>query len=320
MSALKNAILSDAQNVDEAPSYRLLEKKIIFPSIYCFLYHWTNTFDFSWGVKTTKAGKDLYKLNIALKPQHWNDMLHESFPTNIQCISVALEHHTVVQDEPNEYDTLGRLHFVTTPLNENALDTQRESNAKNVEDEKKMFAKLMNKLNAQLSSDFPAEEKRGEYFKDLCEYKINMSKYSKFKIADFIKRDGFVVVDIAFGWIIEKTEDTGATQGVTLNLNGYRFRPRDPTVDAAISTSQKRRRETLEKQKEEKKKLIVLTDSEVDDYIVYLKEMQDKAGGRKKLAPEITPETMPSPEIVAGRYEIIDERKSSHYYSCLIIS
>ena len=127
MSDLKNAIPSDAQNVDEAPSYRLLEKKIIFPSIYCFLYHWTNTFDFKWILSPTKNGKDLYKLKITVKPNHFNDVLRESFPTNIQYISVALEYHSLVQDEPSEYDATGRLHFVTTSVHENALDTQKES-------------------------------------------------------------------------------------------------------------------------------------------------------------------------------------------------
>jgi len=216
----------------------------------------------------------------------------------------------------------------------------------------------MNKLNAQLASDFPAESKRGEYFKDLCDYKINMSKYSKFKIADFIKRvDGFVVIDIAFAWMINDFKDDTATQGVTLNLNGYRYKSRDPLVDLAIIGSQKRRRETLQKQKEEKnKKLITLSDSEVDDYIVFLKEQLEKKppveekqsalekkvhsltdeevanfityckekeernSGRKKLAPEMLPETLPPPELVAGRYEIIEverelEKKDPTKYS-----
>jgi len=316
MSDLKNSIPSNAQNMDEVPSYRIVDKKIIFPSIYCFLYHWTNTFDISLYSSPTKGGKPLYKLKIGVKASHWNDVLRESFPTNIQYIAFAVEYHSIVRDEPSEHEPTGRHHFIVTPLHDDNYESAKEENAKHVEEEQKEFAKLINKLNAQLAYDFPAEHKRGEYFKELCEYKINRSKFAKFKLEDYQKREGFVVIDIAFGWIMD--DDDSPTQGITLNLNGYKFKPRDAAADLVIAGSQKRRRETLirkethEKQKELKQqeetsgyRNLTITAEELAGYRAFLEAEKERTAGRKHLAPEMQPETMPPPEVVAGRYEII---------------
>jgi len=42
-------------------------------------------------------------------------------------------------------------------------------------------------------------------------------------------------------------DDDSPTQGVKLNLNGYKLKPRDVAADLAIARSQKRRREPIEK-------------------------------------------------------------------------
>jgi len=166
MSDLKNSIPSNAQNMDESPSYRIVDKKIIFPSIYCFLYHWTNTFDISWYSSPTKGGKPLYKLKISVKPSHWNDVLRESFPTNIQYISFAVEHHSIVRDEPSEYEPTGRHHFIVTPLHDDDYESAKEENAKHVEEEQKEFARLINKLNAQLVTISPQNINAGSILKN----------------------------------------------------------------------------------------------------------------------------------------------------------
>jgi hypothetical protein len=335
-----------AQTIDVdtvVPTYRLLEKKIIFPNIDSFLYHWTNTFDFHFNVTKTKGGSDIYKLGIVAKPpipsaDPDTTVTIVDFPKNIQYISFVIEHHNIVRDEPSEYDANGRIHFEVPAVHEETSEIMRSGQEKMVEDEQRKFAVLINKLNAQLAFDFPSEHKRGEYFKDLCEYKINMSKFAKFKFEEYVKREGQVTIDIAFGWIIDEFKDDKGTQGITLNLSGYKFRPRDAAAEKAALESQKKRKETIEAKKkyfEDKeqrpwsdrasKRSKHLSKEDVDeetqrvmiqgidhaqfvDYLKFLEKEKGKALAKKKLSPDLRVETEDPPEIIGGRYEMIHEK------------
>jgi len=42
---------------------------------------------------------------------------------------------------------------------------------------------------------------------------------------------------------------------------------------------------------------------ELAGYWAFLEAEKERTGGRKHLAPEMQPETIPPPEVVAGRYE-----------------
>jgi hypothetical protein len=156
----------------------------------------------------------------------------------------------------------------------------REAEKNLAEAEQKLFAKLINRLNAQLSIDFPSEHKREPYFKELCEYKINLSPFAKFKFEDYVKRDGISVVDISCGWIIDDFNDEKATQGVSLQLSGYKYKIRD---ELAHYVAQKKRKETIEAKKAENPEEVP----------------------RKKRCPDLKVEVEDPPEVIAGRYEIV---------------
>jgi len=108
----KGILTQDYDNLVK-PSYRLLDKKIIFPDIQAFLWHWDNTFDFKFIKTTTKGGGIIYKLQITPKPSE--DFLAEAYLKNIQYIAFAVEHHSIVHDVPDEYNKTGRLHFSVLP-------------------------------------------------------------------------------------------------------------------------------------------------------------------------------------------------------------
>ena len=295
-------IPSGAQDVDAPePSYRLLEKKIIFPSIDSFLYHWGNTFTLNFYSAKTKGGGEIYK--VKLTPMSIDPLLKKEFPSNIEYIGFAIEHHDIIRDEPSEYDSNGRIHFIIPPHtgHEDSSDLMKSVEQKWIEHEEKNFARLINKLNAQLSLDFPSDHKRGEYFKELCEYKINMSKYAKFKFEKFVETEGLTVIDLAFGWIIDDFKDETATQGITLHLNGYKYRHRDVYADMAIANSQKKRKATLEAKKEVR---------EVGDRFDILVK-SGRSMTRQKRCPELRVEVEDAPPVVGDRYEIVPPTEES---------
>ena len=276
-------IPSGAQNVDAPePTYRLLEKKVIFPNVDSFLYHWANTFEVKFFEKKMKKGGSLYKLKLIPRPIT-DPLTQKEFPSNIEYVTFAIEHHNITRDEPTEYDLDGRIHFVVPTPHEENSEIMNTCEQKWVEHEQKKFAVLINKLNAQLSLDFPSDHKRGEYFKELPEYKISMSQFAKFKFEKLVTIAGCTCVDVVFGWIVDDFKDATATQGITLHLNGYKYRPRDANVDIAIANSQRKRKETLEAKKKE----------------------TPAPEPRKKRCPNLQVEVEEPPTVVAGRYEII---------------
>jgi hypothetical protein len=207
-----------------------------------------------------------------------------------------MKSHIITRDEPDEYEPKGRVHFINPPVCDAISDELKECEANLLEQEEKRFAVMMNKLNAQLALDFPSEHKRGEYFKSITEYKINISKFAKFKLEDLVKQYGCFVVDIAFGWIIDDFTDETATQGISLNLSGYKYRHRDLNAELVIVNSQRKRKETLEAKKA-------------------LKEEENRMElQRKKPCPELRPETSEPPDIIGGRYqlEISPEDRSAY--------
>lgn len=278
---LKTEIPTSAQVVDPPrPTFRLLDKKIIFPDLESMWHHLNNTFEIKFVATTTKKGHTIYKLKIAPMLPTTEPFLEELFPKDIQYISLVIEHHSIVRDEPSEYDAKGRLHFIPPPDNALTSELMREAEKNLAEAEQKLFAKLINKLNAQLSLDFPSEHKREPYFKELCEYKINLSPFAKFKFEDYVKRDGLTVLDISCGWIIDDFKDETATQGVSLQLSGYKYKIRD---ELAHYVAQKKRKETIEAKKAE----------------------NPEEAPRKKRCPNLKVEVEDPPEVIAGRYEIL---------------